>query len=104
MFVATTPVRRQLSSRKLVPALATPLTPQLFLTDLTRSLQLAFAASEPSEAARQISEHTETLRLAGQPYYVGPASPGGRLDRSEHLPHSQKIRPVKTPGPARKRR
>jgi TetR/AcrR family transcriptional regulator len=50
MFVASSPVRRQLTARKLVPALATPLTPQRFLTDLTRSLQLAFAAAAPTPA------------------------------------------------------
>ncbi|MEQ1909021.1 MAG: TetR/AcrR family transcriptional regulator [Vicinamibacterales bacterium] len=44
MFVASTPVRRQLSSRKLAPALASTLTTEVFLADLQRSLQLAFSA------------------------------------------------------------
>ena len=44
MFVASTPVRRQLSSRKIVPGLEATLTTDVFLSDL-RSLQLAFSAS-----------------------------------------------------------
>jgi TetR/AcrR family transcriptional regulator len=47
MFVASTPVRRQLSSRHLVPALEASLTADIFLADFTRSLQLAFAAVPP---------------------------------------------------------
>jgi len=48
MYVASSPVRRRLSARKLIPALETPLTVDVFLADLNRSLQLAFA--EPSSA------------------------------------------------------
>lgn len=48
MFVASTPVRKQLSSRRLVPAPESQLTLDLFLADLTRSLQRAFAS--PSHA------------------------------------------------------
>ena len=46
MFVASTPVRRQLSSRKIVPGLEATLTltTNVFLSDLQRSLQLAFSA------------------------------------------------------------
>lgn len=45
MFVASTPVRRRLSSRHLVPSPESPLTADLFLADLTCSLQRAFASS-----------------------------------------------------------
>ena len=48
MFVASSPVRRQLSSRRLVVAQDTPLTADVFLADLKRSLRRAFAAA-PSE-------------------------------------------------------
>lgn len=48
MFIASTPVRRQMSSRKAVPALATTLTREVFLTDIQRSLKLAFSAPSPS--------------------------------------------------------
>ncbi len=44
MFVASTPVRRQLTTRKLMPGPAAALTPDVFLADLQRSLQLAFSA------------------------------------------------------------
>jgi TetR/AcrR family transcriptional regulator len=44
MFVASTPVRRQLNSRHLVPALSTPLTAEVFLAELKQSLRVAFAA------------------------------------------------------------
>jgi TetR/AcrR family transcriptional regulator len=43
MFVASAPVRKQLARRQLVPALETPLTADMFLADLKRSLQCAFA-------------------------------------------------------------
>ena len=45
MFVASSPVRKQLSSRKLGAALESPLTTDAFLADLTRSLQRAFAST-----------------------------------------------------------
>jgi AcrR family transcriptional regulator len=45
MFVASTPVRRQLSSRRLVPAPESALSADLFLADLTCSLRRAFASS-----------------------------------------------------------
>jgi TetR/AcrR family transcriptional regulator len=45
MFVASTPVRRHLSTRRLGGPLASPLTTDLFLADLTRSLQRAFAST-----------------------------------------------------------
>jgi TetR/AcrR family transcriptional regulator len=48
MFVASTPVRRQLKNRHLIPALQMPLTADVFLADLKRSLQVGFAAS-PSD-------------------------------------------------------
>jgi len=48
MFVSSTPVRKQLSSRRLVAAPDSPLTTAVFLADLRRSLQRAFAAT-PSE-------------------------------------------------------
>ena len=48
MFVASTPVRRQLKTRHLIPALQLPLTADVFLADLKRSLQVGFAAS-PSD-------------------------------------------------------
>jgi AcrR family transcriptional regulator len=48
MFVASTPVRRQLKSRHLVPALQSPLTADVFLAELKRSLQVAFAAGAPA--------------------------------------------------------
>jgi len=44
MFVASTPVRKQLSRRRLMPAAVPLLTPETFLEDLTESLQRAFAA------------------------------------------------------------
>ena len=44
MFVASTSVRRQLSSRKIVPGLEATLTTDVFLSHLQRSLQLAFSA------------------------------------------------------------
>jgi TetR/AcrR family transcriptional regulator len=44
MFVASTPVRRRLASRRLVPSPGTPLTADAFLADLKRSLRRAFAA------------------------------------------------------------
>jgi len=46
MFVASSPVRKQLTSRRLVVAADTPLTQDVFLTDLKRSLRRAFAATE----------------------------------------------------------
>lgn len=45
MFVASSPVRRQLTSRKLMPGPGVALTTDVFLADLQRSLQLAFSAS-----------------------------------------------------------
>jgi AcrR family transcriptional regulator len=45
MFVASTPVRKQLSKRHLIAAPATPLTADVFLAHLTQSIQRAFAAS-----------------------------------------------------------
>ena len=48
MFLASTPVRKRLSSRRLVAAPDAPLTTEVFLADLRRSLQRAFAAT-PSE-------------------------------------------------------
>jgi len=47
MFVASTPVRKQLSSRRLVAAKGSPLTADAFYADLRRSLQRAFAATSP---------------------------------------------------------
>jgi TetR/AcrR family transcriptional regulator len=44
MFVASSPVRRQLSSRRLVPALKPPLTANLFVADLKCSIRRAFAS------------------------------------------------------------
>ncbi len=44
MFVSSTPVRRQLNSRHLIPALQPPLTIDAFLTELKQSLQIAFAS------------------------------------------------------------
>jgi AcrR family transcriptional regulator len=43
MFVASTPVRRQLAARRLLPAHDVPLTADTFVADLKRSIQLAFA-------------------------------------------------------------
>ena len=48
MFVASTPVRKQLASRGVLAAPGPPLTIDVFLADLRRSLQRAFAAA-PSE-------------------------------------------------------
>jgi len=45
MFVASTPVRTRLSSRRPGAPPASPLTRDLFLADLTRSLQRAFAST-----------------------------------------------------------
>ena len=45
MFVASTPVRKQLSSRRLVAAGASALTLDTFVRDLQESLRRAFAAS-----------------------------------------------------------
>jgi TetR/AcrR family transcriptional regulator len=45
MFVASSPVRKQLTSRRLVVAADTPLTQDVFLADLKRSLRRAFAAT-----------------------------------------------------------
>jgi TetR/AcrR family transcriptional regulator len=45
MFVASTPVRRQLSTKKLLPGPDAVLTRETFLADLQRSLQLAFGVS-----------------------------------------------------------
>jgi AcrR family transcriptional regulator len=47
MFVASTPVRAQLSSRRLVKELQPPLTSDVFLADLKQSLQRAFRADLP---------------------------------------------------------
>jgi TetR/AcrR family transcriptional regulator len=44
MFVASTPVRHQLASKRLLPGLQTPLPRDVFLADLKESLQRAFAA------------------------------------------------------------
>lgn len=44
MFVASSPVRRQLTTRKLLPGPGRVLTTEAFLADLQRSLQLAFSA------------------------------------------------------------
>ena len=46
-----------------------------------------------SEAGPQTSD----MRLASRPYYVCPASPVGRLDRSWTMTHSQQVGPVKSP-------
>ena len=47
MFVSSTPVRKKLSSRQLVAPPGAPLTTDVFLADLRRSLQRAFAAAPP---------------------------------------------------------
>jgi TetR/AcrR family transcriptional regulator len=44
MYVASSPVRRQLTSRNLIAAPGMPLTSEVFVADLQQSLQLAFAA------------------------------------------------------------
>ena len=44
MYVASTPVRRRLTSRRLMPGSHQPLPIDLFVADLQRSLQLAFSA------------------------------------------------------------
>jgi AcrR family transcriptional regulator len=44
MFVASTPVRRQLSTRNLVPGFGAAIPVEVFVADLQRSLQLAFSA------------------------------------------------------------
>jgi TetR/AcrR family transcriptional regulator len=43
MFVASTPIRKQLAARKLMPADDAPLTQARFLADLKQSIRLAFA-------------------------------------------------------------
>jgi TetR/AcrR family transcriptional regulator len=48
MFVASTPVRRQLSATRLLPGARTPLSRARFVADLKASLRRGFAAPEPS--------------------------------------------------------
>lgn len=50
MFVASSPVRKRLSTRRLVAGLESPMTPELFVIDLQQSLRRAFAAT-PSAGA-----------------------------------------------------
>lgn len=52
MFVASTPVRRQLSSKRLLPGQPAPLAADLFLAELTRSLTRAFAAPSTTRKSR----------------------------------------------------
>lgn len=48
MYVASRPVRKQLSSRRLIIEAQAPLTPDVFVGDLQQSLRLAFAAPPPA--------------------------------------------------------
>ena len=48
MFVASSPVRKQLSARPLAAPLQAPLTAEAFVRDLQQSLRLAFAGPSPA--------------------------------------------------------
>ena len=52
MYVASTPVRTQLTSRKLIVEAGVPLTAETFVADLQQSLQLAFAAPDARTTPR----------------------------------------------------
>jgi TetR/AcrR family transcriptional regulator len=53
MYVASTPVRRQLASRRLIMEPGVPLTAETFVGDLQQSLRLAFAAPPKARSRKR---------------------------------------------------